>query len=374
MLKVLNDAPGYLKAMFQGPQGSGKSFTAAKLAVHVHKMFGSKKPIAFFDTEGGSDYLNDFLREATGMDPIRDKSRAFSDLMDDAKQCADGAADILIVDSITHVWRELADGYMAAENRRLKFPKVRMDIDDIMRVKTLWQPWPDFYITSGLHIIVCGREGNAWETEENEETGKRSAIAVGKKMKVEGEFGFEGSLSVAMSARQETEGFVKRKGSKKSERRERSITNVATIIKDRFDEINGEVFENPTGESFNPHLVRLHPELHVGVDVRVKSDARIESGDGGFGLEKRQRVIYCEEIQGELVAKWPGQTAADKAAKTDAIYRLFNTRSWTQVEALDSKTLRAGLATLRAELHPVEPPADVITETAAQPEPAQPDA
>ena len=347
LLQVIEDRPGYVKATFQGPQGSGKSRTSVELACKTREYFKSSKPVAFFDTESGSDYLANLIQERTGMKPLRVKTRAFSDLMTVLNECINGASDVLIVDSITHIWRELQDGYMRKINEGRRYPKARMDIQDIMQIKKIWEPWPDQYLNSPLHIIVCGREGNEWGNEENEETGKRDLVQTGKKMKVEAEFGYEASLMVAMKAEQHAEAIVRKKD-KTKEKRARTIINVATILKDRFDVMNGQVIDMPTGESFLPFLKCLTPASHKPTDCGVRSqDSMNDMGDDGFGKEKRDRVILCEEIQGELVRAYPGQTAKDKAMKAELIERCFGTRSWTKVEGTASADLRPGLLKLK---------------------------
>ena len=79
--------------------------------------------------------------------------------------------------------------------------------------------------------------------------------------------------------------------------------------------------------------MRLNPQAQRPVDTSNKTAASIEVEDG-FGGEKRERAIFCEEIMGALTARWPGTTAAEKKAKADAIFSVFNTRSWTKVESL----------------------------------------
>lgn len=350
LLRVIDDAPGYLKATFQGPQGSGKTYTATLLACEAHRHFGSTKPIAFFDTETGSDYVAKLIEERTGMKPLRVKTRAFSDLLEVVKECVGGASDVLLVDSITHVWRELNDAYKKKLNARLKYPKTRLDIQDIMQIKDLWQPWPDQFLMTPVHIIACGREGNEWGHEENEETGKRDLVQTGKKMKVEAEFGYEASLMVAMKAEQIPEGTVKKKGGGK-EKRTRTIVNVATVLKDRFHVINGAVFEYPAGADFKPFLDQLKPEAHRAMDTGVKSDEGMPAVDGDhWGAEKRHRAILCEEIQGLLLKFYPGQTAKEKTAKAELIDRAFKTRSWTRVESFNVETLKVGLDLLKGVL------------------------
>ena len=54
----------YFKAAFQGFAGSGKTYTAAQVAVGLHKRIGSKKPIVIFDTEQASKFLKPLFAEA----------------------------------------------------------------------------------------------------------------------------------------------------------------------------------------------------------------------------------------------------------------------------------------------------------------------
>lgn len=355
LLQQLDDAPGHLKATLQGQQGSGKTLTAVNIAKVLHKYFNSQRPVAFFDTEKGSDYIAAHLEEGTGHKPLRVKTRAFSDLIEVVNECVAGASDILIVDSITHVWRELQDAYMKALNSNRRFAKARMDIQDIMQIKKQWEPWPDLFLNSNLHILVCGREGNEWGHEENEETGKKDLVTTGKKMKVEGEFGYEASLMISMKAQQIQDAIVKHKGGAR-ERRPRQILNVATVLKDRFDMMNGQEFEMPTGEEFLPFIEKLRPNAERPIDMSVKSHQQIDhNGDDAFRREKRDREILLEEIQGEMTRVYPGTSAKEKAAKLELIERAFETRSWTRIEGYGPERLRQGLAFIRDALKAIKP-------------------
>lgn len=351
LLKVIEDAPGYVKATFQGPQGSGKTFTMTKLACRIHKVFGSTKPIAMFDTETGSDYVAHLIEEQTGKKPLRIKSRGFAELGEVGAECVAGASDIFWVDSITHIWREIQSAHMEAVNedrvRRNWDPKTRMDIQDIMRIKERWQVWPDFFLNAPIHILVAGREGAEWGNEENEETGKHDLIQVGKKMKVEAEFGYEASLQVSMSIRQNAGGWSsKGKGADKTrELKPRELIQVATILKDRFDVLNGQMFEMPEGDIFDPFLKLLHPELHKA--VKVTTTTQFASDPSGYDKSRRDREIVVEKILGEFERCIGGTGGEAKKARLDVMESLWNTRSWTEAtERRSLIDLNRGLAVL----------------------------
>lgn len=68
-------------------------------------------------------------------------------------------------------------------------------------------------------------------------------------------------------------------------------------------------------------------------------------------------TTLLEEIQATLVSRYPGQTPADKEAKSVLLEQAFGTRGWSKVQAMDEVTLRAGIAKLRqpAEAKTQEP-------------------
>jgi hypothetical protein len=163
----------------------------------------------------------------------------------------------------------------------------------------------------------------------------------GVKMKTESEFGFEPSLLVEMER-------VQTGADGKLQSR---ITHRATVIKDRFGALDGKECDNPSFEFFKPFVERLNPGAHVSVDTTRQTDLAVnEAGDAAFHAERKHRAIFCEEIQGALLASFPGQSADEKKAKASLIQRLFNTYSWTAVESMDSAKLKAGLDALPAAI------------------------
>jgi hypothetical protein len=343
LLTTLGTGQGYLKAGFLGFGGSGKTWTASLLAIGAREHFQAEGPVAMFDTEGGSEYIGPLIRKNTGKDLLGIKSRSFDDLLKVGEECVASEVSVLLVDSVTHIWRELCDAYMKQINERLASQKrprrQRLEFQDWAHVKSIWERWTNFYLNAPLHIIICGRAGYEYNYEENDD-GKKELIKTGVKMKTEGEFGFEPSLLVEMEREQQPDGA----GGFRMHHR-------ATVIKDRFGVIDGATILDPTFKFFEPHVGLLKPSAYTPIDTSVKTDAGVdEDGDSEWARERKTRVILCEEIQGELVHAYPGQAAADKKAKADLIYAAFGTRSWTAVESKPSGILRDGLAIIRHKL------------------------
>jgi hypothetical protein len=341
ILQTLGTGTGYLKAGFLGFPKSGKSFTAGLVAAGVKQHLGLPGPVVMFDTETGSEYLAPLIKRETGSDLVGVRSRSFADLMAAAREAESIGASVLLVDSITHPWRELCDAYLKGVNEVLrargKSPRQRMEFQDWANVKAQWAPWTDWYLNSKMHVIICGRAGYEYDFEEREDGSGKDLVKTGIKMKTEGEFGFEPSLLVEMERIMDMSGDQKR------------LIHRATVLGCRFNVLDGKVCDNPTYEFFRPHVEMLVPGAHAPVDTEVKTNAGInDDGDAEWQAERRLRKILCEEIEGEILKRWPGQTKDEKTAKLAAVEAAFNTTSWTKVESLDSAALRRGLEDIKA--------------------------
>src|SRR3972149_3091524 len=225
MLSTLGTGQGWFKGGLLGGPKAGKTYTLALLLAGIRRYLNLDGPIVMFDTEGGSEYIAPLVKRETGRELIGLRARAFSDLMDCTKEVEKIGASGFLVDSITHPWRELCDSYLARVNEVLrgkgKEPRGRLELQDWNPIKTRWAPWTEWDLNSAIHVGVCGRAGDIWSREENEETGKMQSVKTGVKMKTEGEFGFEPSLLVLMEAVQTDKG-------------PRRIIHRATVMGDRF--------------------------------------------------------------------------------------------------------------------------------------------
>jgi hypothetical protein len=318
----------YLKAGLYGEAGSGKTFTSCRVALGLSDFIKGQRPIAFVDTETGSDFTQPLFR-SRNKELVVAKTKAFADLLQIVDE-AEKDCDILIIDSITHFWNELIDAYM--KKNELK----RLSLKHWMPLKATWREFTDKFVMSKLHIIVCGRSADKWEEVEDPEDGAKELRKVGTKMKAEREMSYEPSLLIEMEAIQKTA----HAGGQYVHR--------AYVQKDRFDVINGKQFDDPGFEQFLPHIELLN----IGGDHRALEPGRDSTAmftRNDIGERKSiQKDILLEKLQNEIKKLYPGQTKEDTLAKIALLEELFGTNSWTQLEKFfDNDKLAEGLNNLQ---------------------------
>lgn len=341
MLKKATNRMAFAKVGLYGNAGSGKTFTAAKIAIGLHQMSGSDKPVGMFDTEPAASYIIPLFEEAGIEFLVYDESRALSDLMafmDEAEQ----ECSVVIVDSITHVWRDAQESYIAKLNEsRIKYrkkPITQLEFHHWRPIKAAWAGFTDRFLASKVHCIICGRAGSIYEYQERDD-GKKELITTGTKMATEKELGYEPSLLVEMIAHRE--------GGR--------IINRALIEKDRTDRLNGKEIDRPTFEDFKPHFdfLNIGGEHHAPMNRRDSRDMYTDEGDDNWTAEKRNREVWCEEIKGLLIKHGLDGTGAEaKKRRVELLETVFNTASWTKVENMRSDAIKDGYLALGALLEP----------------------
>ncbi len=337
MFKEAKNLQAYLKMGLMGFAGSGKTWTSGLIAIGIYHRLKQKnkdvKPVYFMDTETGSDFLVPMFKDEE-IPFFATKTLAFSDLLKGVK-IAEKEASVLIIDSVSHFWKDLIDSYLKKKGReRLYFP-------DWGPLKKWWGEFTDIYLNSKIHIIICGRAAYTYAFFEDQD-GAKQLETTGTKMKAETEFGYEPSLLVEM---------VREK--KKSDRIEAQLwDHKAYILKDRTSLLEGKTFINPDFKSFEPVFDYLNiGGEHVGVE---KSDETVKlfkkNTNENWEWIKKQKDIILEEIQGELVNIYPSQGVADKKAKQEMLFNAFMTRSWTKICDKRLEELQEGLLWIKEKL------------------------
>jgi AAA domain-containing protein len=353
LLEEASDS-SFVKAAFYGEGGSGKTHTATLLALGIRKQFGLEGNLAFLDTERGSDYLKSRIEKATGKKLLVRKSRSLVDLLGVVPECIDRGVSVLIVDSVTHIWREVCDSYLAelrevAKQRKWRVPD-RLEFQDWNRIKGKWAQWADLFLNSPLHIIVCGRVGDVYE-QETDDRGKKQQVKVGTKMKAEKEFQYEPGLLVEFEHDYSN-----------ADPPEKVV--VCRVIKDRFDLINGKECTFPTYDFFKPHVDQLNPSAHTQVDVSLKTTYGLdEHRADDWQREREQRVIMSEKIVAAMKKVWPGRTDAEQAKKAEALEKYWHSSSWTEVsEKTPSMSMAQGLMLFERDHNLGDHPPDLNVE------------
>jgi hypothetical protein len=336
MFKKLENNRPFLKMALEGFAGDGKTFTATQIAIGVHKLISSTKPIALFDTEKAMKALKPSFDEAGIEAVVNDENRSLASLSQAIKWCEEGNADILIIDSITHVWEEFMKAYL---NRPDKHGKIvhrnRLEFQDWGIIKPKWkEEFSTPFVMAKCHIIFTGRAGYEYTDEKNED-GKREIFKSGIKMKAETETAFEPDILVLMQKQQDLLSDVKK------------VWREAMIVKDRTNQIDGKTFKNPTFENF-------YPAIKVLLDGALRELHGVQIPDTFYEFENKfseigkEREILVAEIEGCFELMGLGTGAADKQVKAWSLNQIYGVNSTEMLAKRSNDKIREGLQTLKA--------------------------
>lgn len=342
ILKPAKNKMAYAKIGLYGSAGAGKTRTATEIAIGLHKAIGSNKPIAAFDTEPAFSFVLPMFEEAGIELLVADESRALADLMEFMDE-AEKMCDIVIIDSITHVWRDAQDSYLSRLNKSRKAqnkkPLYALEFQHWRPIKAAWAEFTDRFLSSKMHVIVCGRAGTIYEYQDKDDgTGKKELISTGTRMATEKELGYEPSLLIEMV----------------TDRRDGKTVNVAVVQKDRADKLNGHEIPFPNYQKLSKHFDSLNigGEHFSSMDARNSEEMYPDASESGWDQESRQRQIYSEELIELLKKHHPSQSVEDKQKRADLLEEICGTRSWTAIESSKSSDLFIWLNDMKKNLEP----------------------
>lgn len=355
LLKPAVNQTAFLKVGIFGFEGSGKTFTAMNIAIGICKLIKNKR-IAFFDTETGSDFQIERVKKA-GLELGVIKSRSFEDVCNVITETQKEGYGILIIDSISHIWKEITDSYLKKRNRQF------ISLPDWGVIKNLWSRYTDLYVNSQMHIIMCGRAGWQYGDFENEDTGKMESRKTGTKMRVETETGFEPNLNLEMeriTKGQHTKGRKIASG----------WGHKCTVLKDRTDTMNGKVIYNPKFEDFMPVIKKLNlGAIHLGVDTSRNSLDMIGDPNRDWDAAKKQHQIAVELLDEALVVTGlAGTGKKEKEERTKVLIDLLGTSSKTAIDDLKEIQTQRILEAARAVKKMGERASDADSRSSQEPQ------
>src|SRR3990167_2105822 len=258
-----------LKMGLYGPPGSGKTFTALLLAEGL--AASSKKRIAYVDTEHGTDFYCQKVPtravhpEEFDFDAIY--TRALTEVSSAVHQLDPQTYGVVIIDSITHLWEAARAAY---DGRQTKIGTIPMQAWG--KIKKPYKDLMSYLLSSPMHVIICGRQGVEYETDE--ETDELKAIGV--KMKAEGETPYEPHILIRMEAI-------------KPKRTNEVAQIVAYAEKDRTGVLAGRSFVNPTFESLCVPLLGLLGD----------KQAKMPTDDEAAAVDSEQLAKQEKEREGQ---------------------------------------------------------------------------
>ena len=182
-----------LKMGIYGPPGSGKTFTALLIAEGLGRV--TKKRVAYVDTEHGTDFYcqpvnaREVHPQAFDFDAIY--TRSMTEVLSTVREIDQETYGVVVIDSMTHLWEACIQSYGGKQTSAGTIPmhawgKIKKPYKDLM----------SFLLSSNLHVILCGRQGTEYSTDEETQELK----AVGVKMKAEGETPYEPHILIRMEA------------------------------------------------------------------------------------------------------------------------------------------------------------------------------
>lgn len=329
MFTELENNKPFVKMAFNGFAGDGKSYTAAMVAIGIHKLIKSTKPIAVFDTERA--YKN--LKPTFDQDNIKvvtTQERSLASLNKAIQWASAGNTDILIIDSITHVYENFIEAYKNEKRR------VQMQFQDWGIVKPKWKKeFSDPFVLANCHIIFTGRAGFEYETEVDEQTGKKEIYKSGIKMKAENETAFEPDILVLMEKVQKVLDDKK------------EVYRIGTVIKDRTTIIDGKSFKNPSFKDFLPAISQMLSGTLKELSSQSTPDT-FDDIEDKFNTQNKQRKEAIAEIEGHFELMGLGTSKDDKQLKAAILNKVFKCTSIEKVENLRLMDVKKGASIIKS--------------------------
>lgn len=163
----------WLKIMITGPSGSGKSYSALRLAKGLAEACGSD--IAYIGTEGSRNlyYANEFCYDLMELSEDGDR-RSFTDFSPESyihqiDEAVKAGYCVLLLDGISQEWQFLVNLHNSMSGNSFQ---------NWGKVKPRHAAFMEKILTSPIHIICTARGKDAWVIEQNSE-GKQIPKKVG---------------------------------------------------------------------------------------------------------------------------------------------------------------------------------------------------
>lgn len=276
-----------LKIGIYGPPGSGKSLTSLLIGEGLSAITG--KRVAYIDTEHGTDFYCQDVPErnihpkAFDFDALY--TRSITEVVNSIKTLREADYGVVVIDSVTHLWEACIAAYGGKQTGIGTIPMHAWG-----KIKKPYKEMMNLLLSSGMHVIWCGRQGTEYATDEETEELK----AIGVKMKAEGETPYEPHILIRME-------------SIKPRKTNETAQIVAYVEKDRTGILSGRSFINPTFETLCRPLMCLLGDKQARVEPAdetasrdaeaiAKDDQKRASMSQGLLEDWKAKITLCKGV------------------------------------------------------------------------------
>lgn len=159
-----------LRLALAGPAGSGKTFSALKIASTI----AGDKPVAVIDTERGSASKYSTLYE---FDVLELETYHPQNYIDAIQAASDGGYGVLVIDSLSHAWMG-KDGALELVDRAAKRSQSGNSFGAWREVTPLHNALVDAMLRANLHVIVTLRSKQDY-VQEKDDRGRTTVRKIG---------------------------------------------------------------------------------------------------------------------------------------------------------------------------------------------------
>lgn len=341
-----------IKVGMFGGQGSGKTTSAALLAIALSKELHGGAPVLVTDTEPGWQFLKP-LFAIEKVELIQRTVPTFKAMLADLKEAEKLGCAVWAGDSLTIIWNELMQSFKAKNNGKIPI-NVWGDI------KQLWGSYASTFLNSRMHCFALGRLGNVMEDVADDDTpGKTKLVKTGTTFKAGGSesFGYEPHLLLELSLERK----AKVKAGSRLEGEGRMVHRV-DVLKDRTWALNGKVIRwsdspqyKPGGyqtvwNSIKPHFERVQQTMAIVTLDTTQSSAGLinDTGNSDWYERKQRKEVLSAELHCSMDALWGGTAVAAKQMRMKVFEHVFGFKSKEAADAASLEKIERGVKILQA--------------------------
>jgi hypothetical protein len=341
-----------IKIGWFGGQGSGKTTSAAMLALALSKEHHGGAPVFVTDTEPGWQFLKPMFA-VEGVELIQRTTPTFKAMLNDLREAEKVGACVWAGDSLTIIWQELMQSFKAKNNGRIPI-NVWGDI------KALWGEYTTAFLNSPMHCFALGRLGNVMEDiEDDSRPGETKLVKTGTQFKAGGgeSFGYEPHLllELGLERKAKTKAGARREG-------EGRMVHRVDVLKDRTWALNGKVIRwsdkprydkggyRTVYDSIKPHFDGVQLTLApVKIDSGQSSASLIaDTGSSVYHERRQRRDVLVAEFNAAIELLWGGQAKTDKQMRLKVFERIFGFRTKEAAAEAKLEIIERGVRIMQA--------------------------